>query len=397
MTDVLRIFDDAQIRDPYPRYAQWRERHPIWFDAQSGHWVLSRHDDVMNVLKDHQRFSSSAMGGLGTQLPPITDDPPRHTQLRSIVNKAFTTAMLKSMEGDVCAIANDLVGALPRDRDVDIVQALTTPLPVTVIARMMGIPEERKEDFKRWSDALTGTLAGATQQARQSEIMEMAAFFRGLIPERRARPAGDLVSAVVNAEVDGKGLSEWEIVGFCVLLLIAGNETTTNLLGNLLNVLADRPELWQRLRADPALIEPAIEELLRYDSPVQFLMRAATTEVTLHSKTIAAGDRVIVVMGSANRDASQFDAPDEFRLDRTRGRHLAFGYGVHFCIGAPLARLEARVAMTALLGRAATIERGAGAAQRVPSHLLRGFEHLSLRLHHSPAARVVAASNEGRP
>jgi len=397
VTDVLRIFDDAQIRDPYPRYAQWRERHPIWFDAQSGHWVLSRHDDVMNVLKDHQRFSSSAMGGLGTQLPPITDDPPRHTQLRSIVNKAFTTAMLKSMEGDVCAIANDLVGALPRDRDVDIVQALTTPLPVTVIARMMGIPEERKEDFKRWSDALTGTLAGATQQARQSEIMEMAAFFRGLIPERRARPAGDLVSAVVNAEVDGKGLSEWEIVGFCVLLLIAGNETTTNLLGNLLNVLADRPELWQRLRADPALIEPAIEELLRYDSPVQFLMRAATTEVTLHSKTIAAGDRVIVVMGSANRDASQFDAPDEFRLDRTRGRHLAFGYGVHFCIGAPLARLEARVAMTALLGRAAMIERGAGAAQRVRSHLLRGFEHLSLRLHQSPAARVVAASNEGRP
>jgi len=380
VTDVLRVFDDAQIRDPYPRYAQWRARHPIWFDSDSGHWVLSRHDDVMNVLKDHQRFSSSAMAGMGSQLPPLTDDPPRHTQLRSIVNKAFTTAMLKSMEGDICAIANDLVGALPRDADVDIVHALTTPLPVTVIARMMGIPEERKEDFKRWSDALTGTLAGASPQARQSEIMEMAAFFRGLIPERRGRTSNDLVSAVVNAEVDGKGLSEWEIVGFCILLLIAGNETTTNLLGNLLNVLADRPDLWQRLRDEPSLVEAAIEELLRYDSPVQFVMRAATEELSLHSTKIAPGDRVMVVMGSANRDATQFDAPDEFRFDRSRGRHLAFGYGVHFCIGAPLARLEARVAMIALLARAARIDRGAGETKRVPSHLLRGFEHLSLRL-----------------
>ena len=159
---------------------------------------------------------------------------------------------------------------------------------------------------------------------------------------------------MANAEVDGVGLSEWEIIGFNILLLIAGNETTTNLLGNLLNVLADRPDLWERLRREPELIEAAIEETLRFDSPVQFLMREAKEDVDLHGERIAARESVIVVMGSANRDAAVFDAPDEYRLDRTRGRHLSFGYGIHFCIGAPLARIEARVAMRALLASIAT-------------------------------------------
>jgi len=282
----------------------------------------------------------------------------------------------------VTRIADDLVEALPTRGDVDIVEHLTTPLPVTVISRMMGIPEERKADFKRWSDALTGTLAGASDEDRKAEMLEMAEFFRQLIPQRRAAPTNDLVSAVANAQVDGVGLSEWEIVGFNILLLIAGNETTTNLLGNLLNVLADRPDLWRRLRESPELIEPAIEELLRYDSPVQFVMRTATQDVTLHGQRIATGDNVIVVMGSANRDAALFDSPDEFLIDRPRGRHLSFGYGIHFCIGAPLARLEARVAMRSLLAKANGISRGGGHTKRVASHLLRGFEALSLQLHH---------------
>ncbi len=379
MTDVLRFFDEAQIRDPYPRYAQWRERHPIWRDGDSRRWVLSRHEDVLDVLKDHRRFSSAAMGA-AVPLPTLTDDPPRHTQLRSIVNKAFTTAMLKSIEPDIAGIANDLVEALPVGRDIDVVDRLTTPLPVTVISRMMGIPEARKADFKRWSDALTGTLAGASPAARQAELMEMAQFFRDLIPQRKAHPSSDLFSAVANAEVDGVGLSEQEIIGFNILLLIAGNETTTNLLGNLLNVLADRPDLWERLRREPELIDVAIEEALRFDSPVQFLMREAKVDVELHGQRIAAGESVIVVMGSANRDTAVFDTPDEFLLDRVRGRHLSFGYGIHFCIGAPLARIEARFAMRALLERAPHIERGNGHEQRVGSHLLRGFEALSLQL-----------------
>ncbi len=378
VADVLKFFDDAQIRDPYPRYEQWRARHPVWRDRDSGRWIISRHEDVLDILKDHQRFSSAAMGA-ALPLPTLTDDPPRHTQMRSIVNKAFTTAMLKSIEPDIATIANDLVGALPADEHIDIVERLTTPLPVTVISRMMGIPESRKADFKRWSDALTGTLAGASPAARQAELMEMAQFFRELIPERKKNPSSDLFSAVANAEVDGVGLSEWEIIGFNILLLIAGNETTTNLLGNLLNVLADRPELWEQLRREPDLVDTAIEETLRFDSPVQFLMREAKEDVDLHGERIAARESVIVVMGSANRDAAVFDAPDEYRLDRTRGRHLSFGYGIHFCIGAPLARIEARLAMRALLSRSQHVARGNGRTQRVGSHLLRGFEALSLQ------------------
>src|SRR5262245_17840555 len=362
----LVFFDQQQLDDPYPRYRFWREHHPIWRDAASGMWVLSRQQDVFDVLRDHARFSSSAMGAM---LPLISDDPPRHTQLRGLVNRAFTTGMLKSMTPAIEEVAAGLVTEM-LDGEVDAVTALTTPLPVIVISRLMGIPEERRDDFKRWSDALTGTLAGAMPTERRHEVAEMAAFFQGLIAERRSRPGEDLVSAIVNAEVDGARLSDNDIVSFNILLLIAGNETTTNLLGNLLNVLVDRRDLWAQLRENPTLIEAAIEEALRYDSPVQFLMREATAEVELRGQRISKGDRVIVVIGSANRDPSIHADPDAFRLDREKARHHAFGYGIHFCIGAPLARLEARIAMTALLRRAKTLERGSGSAERVHSLLL---------------------------
>jgi cytochrome P450 len=277
-------------------------------------------------------------------------------------------------------IANHLVEEM-LGRDVDVVTALTTPLPVIVISRLMGIPEARRDDFKRWSDALTGTLAGALPTERRAEVMEMAAFFQSLIGERRAHPGEDLVSAIVNAEIDGERLSDNDIVGFNILLLIAGNETTTNLLGNLLNVLADRPDLWSALRNDPALIEVAIEETLRFDSPVQFLVREATEDVDFHGQRVRKGERVAVVMGSANRDPDLHTDPDTFRLDRERARHYAFGYGIHFCIGAPLARLEARMSMAALVRRASTLVRGEGHAERVPSHLLRGFHRLPVMAH----------------
>ena len=372
----LVFFDRQQLDDPYPRYAYWREQHPIWRDRDSGMWVLSRQQDVFDVLRDHTRFSSSAMGGM---LPLISDDPPRHTQLRGLVNRAFTTGMLKRMTPAIEDVANRLVDEM-RDHDVDAVTSLTTPLPVIVISRLMGIPEERRDDFKRWSDALTGTLAGALPTERRADVMEMSAFFHGLIGERRSHPGEDLVSAIVNAEIDGQRLSDNEIVGFNILLLIAGNETTTNLLGNLLNVLVDRPDLWSQLRNDPALIETAIEETLRFDSPVQFLMREATEDLELHGQRVRKGERVMVVMGSANRDPSVHPEPDTFSLVRERARHHAFGYGIHFCIGAPLARLEARVAVQALVDRARTLTRGEGHAERVPSHLLRGFHHLPVRL-----------------
>ena len=375
----MKFFTPELLENPYGFFAAWRADQPIWQDEETGAWILTRHDDVRAVLKDSEAFSSKAMGGDAGPLPLLADDPPRHTQLRGIVNKAFTTRMLKAIEGDVSSIAGDLVANIPSGESVDIVKALTTPLPVAVIAQMMGIPVERGEDFKRWSDALTGTLAGASMADREVEIGQMYAYFQSLIPERRGREGADLVSAVVNAEFEGERLADAEAVGFCMLLLIAGNETTTNLLGNLLNVLADRPDLYAQLIEQPALIDQAIEEILRFDGPVQFLRRRLTRAATFQGQTLEAGELVHVIMGSANRDAAVYAQPDEFLLTREKNHHHTFGYGIHFCIGAPLARLEARIALTHLFARFPKLTRGDGLKKRVPSHLLRGFHHLSLK------------------
>ncbi len=354
---------------------------PIWRDEETGAWVLTRHDDISSVLKNSADYSSSAMGQQrgGFPLPLLTDDPPRHTQLRGLVDRAFTARMLKAIEASMNDLAQQMVGDLPQGEGVDIVQALTIPLPVAVISQMMGIPADRAEDFKRWSDALTGTLAGVSVENRKKDIFEMAAYFQSLIPERRSHPGDDLVSAVVNAEIDGARLSDEDIVGFNILLLIAGNETTTNLLGNYLNVLVDRPDLYAQLVADPAFIDAGIEETLRFDAPVQFLMRRALKPMRYHGQDVAVGENVHVIMAAANRDPRNYDAPDEFRLDRERNHHHTFGFGVHFCIGAPLARMEAKAAMRALVARFGSVERASGKDERVPSHLLRGFHHLWLR------------------
>ena len=379
----MNFFEPALIADPYPVYARWQADHPIFRAGDSGHWVFTRHDDVRSVLKSSADYSSKAMGEGGPALPLLTDDPPKHTQLRALVDRAFTMRMLKHMEGWVEELAGSMVAALPPRQPVDIVQALTIPLPVAVISRMMGIPAARRDDFKRWSDALTGTLAGASLEDRQQEVLEMVEFFQSLIPQRRAEPGDDLVSSVANAEIDGERLTDREIVGFCILLLIAGNETTTNLLGNLLNIAADRPDVWGDLHRNPDLIDAAVEETLRFDAPVQFLMRKANRPMQYYGEEVAPGDNVTVVMAAANRDPRVYDRPDEFRLDRKKNRHHTFGFGIHFCLGAPLARMEARLVLKALTERFARIERPTvppGSDERVPSPLLRGFHHLWLTL-----------------
>ena len=379
----MNFLDPGLIADPYPTYARWQAEYPIWRAEDTGHWVLTRHDDVRSVLKNSADYSSKAMGGDGNPLPLLTDDPPRHTELRKLVDRAFTMRMLKLMEDWVEQLADELVAGLPAGRPTDIVQSLTIPLPVAVISRMMGIPGERADDFKRWSDALTGTLAGASVADRQNDIFEMAAFFQSLIAERRADPGDDLVSAVANAEIDGHRLTDDEIVGFNILLLIAGNETTTNLLGNFLNLAADRPDIWASLWGNPALIDAAVEETLRFDAPVQFLMRRALRPMHYHGQDIAVGDTVTVVMAAANRDPSVYENPDEFRLDRHKNHHHTFGFGIHFCLGAPLARMEAKLTIRALLARFSSIARadcGADDNERVASPLLRGFHHLWVTL-----------------
>ena len=374
--------DPSLIGNPYPVYRQWRDEQPIWWsDGEMRGWVISRYSDVRQVLKDSQTFSSQIMGEAEVRLPLLSDDPPRHTQLRAIVNKAFTSRTLKLLESGLDTLVSELLEALPDNGPVDISGQFTSPLPVTVIAQMMAIPPSRNEDFKRWSDALTGTSEASNMTERMPDILDMSAYFQSLIPERRQNPGEDLISKVVHAEVDGEMLSDADIAGFCMLLLIAGNETTTNLLSNLLNYLAEDQRLWARLRKQPDKIDDAIEEILRFDGPVHWVSRMATQSVEVAGKIIKEGEAVYAFMGSANRDPRHYDNPDEFRLDRGRTDHQTFGRGIHFCIGAPLARLEARRAMQGLLQRYRTIRHTPNANnERTHSTMLRGFHRLWLDL-----------------
>lgn len=377
-------FQDLELTDdPYPIYARWRQQQPIWWAEDVQGWVLSRYDDVRAVLKDPANFSSQVASGRSdstVSLPLLHDDPPRHTSLRAIVNRSFTSRVMKDIEADLAAVVAQLLDEVPADAPVDIAEALTIPLPVALISHFMGIPFERKDDFKRWSDSLTATGTAKSMEERMPDIMQMMAFFRDEIPKRRAKPGDDLISKVIAAEVDGEPLDEETIVGYCQLLLIAGNETTTNLLSNLLYYIADNPSIWTALRKDSSKIEAAIEECLRYDPPVHWISRNALTDTEFHGQKVARGQAVFTVLGAANRDPAHYDDPDTFRLDRERSDHHTFGHGIHFCIGAPLARMEARHALIGLLERFESVEHVRDAEnERTHSSMLRGYHHLWLK------------------
>ncbi len=345
----------------------------------NGFWIASRFDDARAILLDHRRFSSSAMGGVSAApFPLLTDDPPRHTVLRALLAKAFTPAAMAAMQPAIERLADELTAAIPAGEEVDIVEALTTPLPVAVIAGMMGVPNARAMDFKRWSNAVVGIQDNPFEPERMRLLMELRAYFAEVATERRAAPGDDLISALTRDSDAAETLSDAQVVGFCILLMIAGNETTTNLLGNLLDRLAGRPDAWRALRGDSAAIERAIEESLRIDSPAQMVMRRATEDVELGARTIRAGERVLVYLASANRDPGRWADPASFELARELSRHVAFGHGVHTCIGAPLARMEARAAMRALTARFASIAPGAERGHRLPGGLLFGFRSLPL-------------------
>ena len=378
--------DATLIANPYPNYQRWRDEQPIWWsDGELKGWILSRYDDVRTILKDSKTFSSQSMGEGETQamrLPLLTDDPPRHTQLRAVVNKAFTSRTLKKMEVEVAELTAELLDEMRGKTSVDISAEFTSPLPVSVIARMMGIPPERKDDFKRWSDALTGTSEATDLTERMPHIMEMASYFQSLIPQRRENRGEDLISKVVCAQVDDQTLADQDIVGFCMLLLIAGNETTTNLLSNLLNHLADHPDTWSELRDNPDKIDAAIEETLRYDGPVHWVNRKATRDVEFHGQTVKAGEAVYAFMGSANRDPRHYEDADQFSLNRGRGDYHTFGHGIHYCLGAPLARMEAVIALNKLVQKAPNL-RFAVQPDTIKwrsGMILRGLESLPVKL-----------------
>ena len=380
----MEFVSKERLIDPYPDYKNWRENNPIWWAEDVNAWVVSTYKDVHLVLKDPKLFSSASMGERDHEisLPLLTDDPPRHTKLRAIMNKAFTSRAIRLMENEVRNMSNDLLNKLDISKPVDIAHEFTIPLPITVISQLMGIPFERKDDFKRWSDALTGTGSETEIEKRMPEIINMRNYFLSLIPLRKESPGDDLISKVVNAEVDGETLDDNTIAGFNMLLLIAGNETTTNLLSNMLNHISYNPNIWKELRKDKDLVDAAIEETLRFDSPVHWVSRRATEDTELSGQTIKKGENIFAIMGSANRDPSHYENPEEFRLDRKQNKdHHTFGHGIHFCMGAPLARLEGRYALEGLLDRFEEVTPLKDAKnQRTSSSMLRGYHHLWLNL-----------------
>ena len=380
----MEFVTKERLINPYPDYKNWRENKPIWWAEDVNAWVVSTYKDVHLVLKNPKLFSSASMGERDHEisLPLLTDDPPRHTKLRAIMNKAFTSRAIKLMENEVRNMSNDLLNKLDISKPVDIAHEFTIPLPISVISQLMGIPFERKDDFKRWSDALTGTGSETEIEKRMPEIINMRNYFLSLIPLRKESPGDDLISKVVNAEVDGETLDENTIAGFNMLLLIAGNETTTNLLSNMLNHISYNPNIWEELRQNKDLVDAAIEETLRFDSPVHWVSRRATKDTELSGQIIKKGENVFAIMGSANRDSSHYENPDEFRLDRKQNKdHHTFGHGIHFCMGAPLARLEGKYALEGLLNRFEEVTPLKNAKnQRTSSSMLRGYHHLWLNL-----------------
>jgi cytochrome P450 len=388
-------FDPETRRDPYAFYARARRDHPAFRHAGLPVTSVFRYADVQGILKDPATWSSRfGVPGVGADqmLEPsmLGQDAPEHTRLRALVNQAFTPRIIRDLEARMRAIAAELVEEAVERREVDLVAALAYPLPVVVIAEIIGVPSEDRARFKHWSDVAVEGFGNALfvpptaeRLARLGELRtEMGAYFSALADERRRRPREDLLTGLVQAELEGSRLTHAEMLRMLILLLVAGNETTTNLIGNAVLELLAHPDELARVRADRGLLPSAIDEVLRYASPVQLDPRRATRDVELHGARIAADELVVCWLGSANRDAEAFAAPERFDVGRRDNRHLAFGFGPHYCLGANLARLEAEVALGALLDRTRAFERTDAAPLPLhPSIVFRGVTRLPVRLH----------------
>ncbi|HZP26113.1 MAG TPA: cytochrome P450 [Dehalococcoidia bacterium] len=361
-------FDLRFRSNPYPLYAEMRQHEPVQWNAFLQLWVLTRYEHVEWLLND-PRFSADRrtaanpfvqamvarqeeFGALGRAPTMLGLDPPAHTRLRRLVSKAFTPRRVEELKPRIVDIVQDLLSQA--GQTFDIVRDLAWPLPVIVIAEMLGVPSADRDSFKRWSDDVAAALGApftppdVLEQSKVS-VAEMSDYFRQIIRERRGAPQDDLISALLAAEEQRQSLTEEEMLSTCMLLLVAGNETTTNLIGNGVLALLRHPEQMQRLRGQPELIGPAVEEMLRYDSPVQATSRVAAQDIDLDGHQLKAGQVVIGIIGSANRDSAVFPEAAALDIARQPNRHLAFGDGIHFCLGAALARAEAQIAIGQLL------------------------------------------------
>lgn len=384
--------------DPFNWYHRMREEAPVRYDSERRTWDVFRYEDVKRVLDDDETFSVDPREaddfvepegpGQGLILDTMLfEDPPRHDELRGVVDEWFQPRTLADREPHFRELAGELLDdAVGTHGQMDVVEDLAYPFPVMVIAELLGISSSDRDQFKTWSDTIVEAASDeesvdAYAERQQQTQMEMAQYFLEMIENRRETPQEDLLSVIVTAESDAGGrLSREEALGMCILLLVAGNITTTNLIANAVRCFAEADaDLFDELRGDDRMLTSAIEEVLRYRSPVQAMSRVATEDVTMRGETIKAGDRIIVWLGSANRDERQFEEADTFRPNRSSNQHLGFGHGTHYCLGAPLARLEAKVGLSELLDRVEDIRLTEAPLQPTRSSFIYGVESLPIR------------------
>jgi cytochrome P450 len=402
---LAALRDPAVRADPYPFYARLRSQAPVHWDETAGldgGWVLTRHADVMAALRDprvtaerldspqdadwlpaeYREAARQVFRAMPHQL--LFLDPPDHTRLRGLVSNAFTPRLVEAWRPRIVELANELLDPVEAAGEMDVIASLAYPLPAIVIAELLGVPPEDRERFIRWSADFGGFLDGSTLtpleawQALQG-VADFMDYFRDLIARRRAAPRDDLLQALLTAREREDALSEDELLANLVLLLAAGHGTTTHLIGNGLLALLRHPDQFQRLREDSGLMTTAVAELLRFDSPVQLTGRRAREDITIGGVTVAAGQHFTTILGAANRDPAQFPDPDRLDVGRAENRLLSFGYGIHFCLGAPLAKLEAEIALSAVTRRLPRLRLAAGAERALawqPSIVFRGLQAL---------------------
>nr|WP_239565176.1 cytochrome P450 [Brevibacillus fulvus] len=374
--------------NPFPWFKEMRQTQPISFDQHRQCWDLFRYDDILAVLKNPQTFSSARPAVGAVLLGSILSmDPPKHNQMRAIVSKAFTPRSIAELAPRITQITEELLHQAKGKQQIDLVKEISTPLPVIVIAELLGVPPEDRKLFKDWSDVIAETVEDDSEatikrfmERRGRTRQELDQYFMQVVAERRKQPRNDLITKLVEAELDGQKLQDEEIMEFCIVLLAAGNETTTNLITNAVRLFTERPELQEKLRQEPQLMETAVEEVLRFYSPILAMNRYATEDVQLNGQQIKKGQQVVTWIASANRDEQKFSDAEQFVADRSPNHHLAFGHGIHFCLGAPLARLEANIALPLILKHFHQLELVPGSDLKpIPSTFVYGVKSLPIQ------------------
>jgi cytochrome P450 len=369
------------LADPYPHYRALRESDPVHRDAD-GRWIITRHADVTAILRDDARFSAQ-QDSTGSML---VSDPPKHTRLRSLVNKAFTPRAVNALAPRIEAIVDELLDTIEAsgDAEIELIARFAYPLPITVIAEMLGVDKEHRDLFRKTGQQVAMLLGPHADQHVVTQAAEdrqkLFQYFEDLIARRRASPQDDLISALIAAEDAGDRLSHAELLSMLFLLLVGGHETTVNLITNGMLAMLRNPDQLALFAAEASIADTAIEELLRYDPPVHYTGRIAAQDMEFGGRDIRRGEPVRLILAAANRDPAAFADPDRLDLQRDPNPHLSFGWGTHFCLGAPLARLEARIALPALIRRLPSLR-----LTRVPLRyrsgaVLRGLEELPLTL-----------------